>query len=166
MPGVFCSEAVATLVEVDQSPTGISVNEEVREVGGEEPPTAVAMDTCMGGSKDINDKYIPEVGQGRNILEQFNCPSGSSYYRFSSVGPSKLRRRPRSALSHKPKNRAQLFSSSPSEEPRPKKRGRMEDGNPFYIDRLIGNMEVPREKGQPVDVGPQSDGVIHQSIWS
>ncbi|KAJ0559311.1 putative RNA recognition motif domain, nucleotide-binding alpha-beta plait domain superfamily [Helianthus annuus] len=111
-------------VEVDQSPD-VSVHEEVREVasevGGEKSSPAVLVDTCMGGAKGINDMVGTEVGQGRNIFDQASSPTGNSLYRFSSVGPSKIRRRPRSSLSHRPNIRAQVSPIS-SVEPRPKKR--------------------------------------------
>ncbi|MFS7931419.1 hypothetical protein Hanom_Chr04g00355751 [Helianthus anomalus] len=129
--------------EDDQSPVGGTVHEEVREVGGEEPSPADFVDTCMGSPKGNNDREDSEVGQGGNFEEQSNSLSGKSLYRFSSVGPSKVRRRPKSSLSHRPKNKAHLSPSSPVEEPRPKKRGRTEDGDPFDIDRFIGNLEIP-----------------------
>ncbi|KAJ0715098.1 putative RNA recognition motif domain, nucleotide-binding alpha-beta plait domain superfamily [Helianthus annuus] len=111
-------------VEAEQSPV-VSVHEEEREVdrevGGEKSPTAVLEDTCMGGDMGIDDVVGTKVGHGRNFNDQANSPKGNSLYRFSSVGPSKIRRRPRSSQSHRPKSRAQA-SPNCSAEPRPKKR--------------------------------------------
>ncbi|MFS7952716.1 hypothetical protein Hanom_Chr07g00610191 [Helianthus anomalus] len=149
-------------VEVEQAPA-VSVHEEerevAREVGGEKSPTAVLVDTCMGGDMGFDEVVGTKVGHGRNFNDQANSPKGNSLYRFSSVGPSKIRRRPRSSQSHKPKSRVQA-SPNCSAEPRPKKRGRTEDGDPFDIDRFIGNLVYPSGLERSVTEGAQGEGLV------